>query len=429
MFSAPPRMRAVLALVACCAASMATPVLAQVAPAPDGPAQGAIRAYQQYLSAMRHMHCRFVPSCSQYASDAIARYGLVEGSARAADRLMRCNRSADSRYRRSAEGLLVDPVGEAPRGPASARVPGWLLPEPGRAAPPRSAMLTRERATRLDEAVEFAQLLEERGDCERASAELQRAGMLADTLPAHAWAYARIAHSYLAASQWYFADRAYLTSAMLTSDPGARADVGYAAAVSRFDAEAFAACARLLADPALTAGASGSGPASAVRLASAGGAPPLAADERVGALGGICAMALGDWAGAARGFERATQASPSAERRQRIATLARAASRGPDLPQRSPALAGTLSALLPGAGQAYCGRPLDGVRHLLFNAALIYTVVTIAQHDEVPAAVIVGSVELPFYLGNVIGARENARQFSRDRRMQLLVQGIAASER
>jgi hypothetical protein len=56
-------------------------------------------------------------------------------------------------------------------------------------------------------------------------------------------------------------------------------------------------------------------------------------------------------------------------------------------------------------------------------------VVTIAQHDEVPAAVIVGSVELPFYLGNVIGAKESARQWSRERRMQLLVQGIAASAR
>jgi putative membrane protein insertion efficiency factor len=426
---AEPRLRRALARVALCALCAAAPAAAQDATAPDDPAHGAIRVYQQHLSAMRHMHCRFVPSCSQYASDAIARYGLVEGSARAADRLMRCNRSADSRYRRSAEGLLVEPVGEAPRGPAVARVPGWLLPEPEHGPPPRSLRLPRERAARLDEAVEFAQLLEQRGDCERASAEFQRAGMLADTLPAHAWAYARIARCYLDASQWYFADRAYLTSAMLTSDTGTRASVGYAAAVSRFDAEAFTACARLLADPALTAGASGSGPASAVRLASADGSPPLAPDERVGALAGLCAFALGDWDGAARGFGRATQASPSAERRERIATLAQAASRGPELPRRSPAVAGTLSALLPGAGQVYCGRRLDGLRHLLFNAALVYTVVTIAQHDEVPAAVIVGSVELPFYLGNVIGAKESARQWSRERRMQLLVQGIAASAR
>ena len=153
---ASPRLRRALARVALCALSAAAPAAAQDAAAPDDPAHGAIRVYQQHLSAMRHMHCRFVPSCSQYASDAIARYGLVEGSARAADRLMRCNRSADSRYRRSAEGLLVDPVGEAPRGPAIARVPGWLLPEPEHAAPPRSLRLARERAARLDEAVEFA---------------------------------------------------------------------------------------------------------------------------------------------------------------------------------------------------------------------------------------------------------------------------------
>jgi hypothetical protein len=35
------------------------------------PASGAIRVYQQHLSAMRHMHCRLTPSCSQYASDGV----------------------------------------------------------------------------------------------------------------------------------------------------------------------------------------------------------------------------------------------------------------------------------------------------------------------------------------------------------------------
>ena len=35
--------------------------------------------------------CKYHPSCSQYASDAIRKYGLLRGSAKAGWRLLRCN--------------------------------------------------------------------------------------------------------------------------------------------------------------------------------------------------------------------------------------------------------------------------------------------------------------------------------------------------
>jgi uncharacterized protein len=35
--------------------------------------------------------CKYHPSCSQYASDAIHKHGLVKGSVKAAWRLARCN--------------------------------------------------------------------------------------------------------------------------------------------------------------------------------------------------------------------------------------------------------------------------------------------------------------------------------------------------
>jgi putative membrane protein insertion efficiency factor len=35
--------------------------------------------------------CRYHPSCSQYASDALRKYGPVRGSVKAAWRLLRCN--------------------------------------------------------------------------------------------------------------------------------------------------------------------------------------------------------------------------------------------------------------------------------------------------------------------------------------------------
>ena len=66
---------------------------------------------------------------------------------------------------------------------------------------------------------------------------------------------------------------------------------------------------------------------------------------------------------------------------------------------------------------------------LLFNAALIYTVASLASHEQVPAAVLVGTVALPFYIGNVLGARDAATRFERDQRMRLLAKAIEESSR
>lgn len=36
-------------------------------------------------------HCRFIPSCSEYAHEAVLRFGFVRGSLLAAWRLLRCH--------------------------------------------------------------------------------------------------------------------------------------------------------------------------------------------------------------------------------------------------------------------------------------------------------------------------------------------------
>ena len=51
----------------------------------------AIRFYQSHISARTAAHCRFFPTCSAYAYQAICRYGALRGSALAAWRLLRCN--------------------------------------------------------------------------------------------------------------------------------------------------------------------------------------------------------------------------------------------------------------------------------------------------------------------------------------------------
>ncbi|MEE2851266.1 MAG: membrane protein insertion efficiency factor YidD [Actinomycetota bacterium] len=49
-----------------------------------------IQLYRQMVSPLRPATCRFVPTCSQYAVDALNEYGLIRGSWLAAARLAKC---------------------------------------------------------------------------------------------------------------------------------------------------------------------------------------------------------------------------------------------------------------------------------------------------------------------------------------------------
>ena len=51
---------------------------------------GCIRCYQRFISPLLGRHCRFEPSCSQYAIEAIALHGVFKGICLAMWRLLRC---------------------------------------------------------------------------------------------------------------------------------------------------------------------------------------------------------------------------------------------------------------------------------------------------------------------------------------------------
>lgn len=51
----------------------------------------AIRGYQALVSPLLPPSCRFTPSCSQYALEAVRRHGALKGSWLAARRLARCH--------------------------------------------------------------------------------------------------------------------------------------------------------------------------------------------------------------------------------------------------------------------------------------------------------------------------------------------------
>lgn len=50
-----------------------------------------IRAYQHRISPALPRRCRYEPSCSSYAVEAIGRFGVIRGTLLAVWRLLRCN--------------------------------------------------------------------------------------------------------------------------------------------------------------------------------------------------------------------------------------------------------------------------------------------------------------------------------------------------
>ncbi len=50
-----------------------------------------LRAYKWAISPMFGPACRYVPTCSEYAMEAVERYGVLRGGLKAVGRLLRCH--------------------------------------------------------------------------------------------------------------------------------------------------------------------------------------------------------------------------------------------------------------------------------------------------------------------------------------------------
>ena len=62
-----------------------------------------VRAYQRFISPALPRRCKYHPTCSAYAMQAIERYGILRGAVLAGWRLLRCNTFSHGGY---------DPVSE-----------------------------------------------------------------------------------------------------------------------------------------------------------------------------------------------------------------------------------------------------------------------------------------------------------------------------
>jgi putative membrane protein insertion efficiency factor len=57
-----------------------------------------LETYKRWVSPSLPPSCRYVPTCSEYAAEAVERFGFIRGTAMAAWRILRCHPFAKGGY-------------------------------------------------------------------------------------------------------------------------------------------------------------------------------------------------------------------------------------------------------------------------------------------------------------------------------------------
>jgi len=118
----------------------------------------------------------------------------------------------------------------------------------------------------------------------------------------------------------------------------------------------------------------------------------------------------GEWGKARGSVERLWPRGHEAEQRERLMGVLKAG----ESRRRSPAVAGLLSGLIPGAGQLYCGRPRDAGLAMLINGLFIWGAVEAGTRGNYPLAAGLSLIEFAWYGGTVYGAVNCAHKHELD---------------
>ena len=105
--------------------------------------------------------------------------------------------------------------------------------------------------------------------------------------------------------------------------------------------------------------------------------------------------------------------SPSSPLYPSANTISSGIERMDDMPQKSPLAAGTLAAIIPGAGHLYMERPIDAFVSFLLNGAFILAAVELFHHDNYVAGGIVSFFEVGWYTGNIYSAVNSAHKYNK----------------
>ena len=131
----------------------------------------------------------------------------------------------------------------------------------------------------------------------------------------------------------------------------------------------------------------------------------------------IVLMAMEEWQRARETFSLVPKDSPLSGS---ASIMASELQRMDDLPKKSPAMAGTLAAIIPGAGHFYTERPRDALVAFLLNGAFICGAIELFRHDNYVAGGIVTFFEIGWYTGNIYSAVSSAHKYNKKTREDFL---------
>ena len=113
-----------------------------------------------------------------------------------------------------------------------------------------------------------------------------------------------------------------------------------------------------------------------------------------------------------KGLERLAEQYPDDPAAKKAAEARELLTEYKKLPKKSMALAGVMSAVVPGTGYMYAEHYGDGVTAFIINALFIAGTVTAVVNENYAVAGIVGGVGMPFYIGNIYGSANAARKWN-----------------
>jgi outer membrane protein assembly factor BamD (BamD/ComL family) len=262
--------------------------------------------------------------------------------------------------------------------------PLWSQPTPP-AAP-------SDPLTDADQILGFANALFNDGDYFRAITEYKRFLFLHPTDPRAGRVQLQVGLSYQRGQQWDDARQTFESIARQHPDAEIRAEAAYLVGETSFQQGRYA---QAIADLRPVAERYGQTPAG----------------ERARYLLGWSYLRARQWPEASQTFDSIGTTSPLFPSSR---VLADAAREGEHLPRKSPALAGLMSAVIPGTGHFYTGRFRDGTIALLLNGAFLAAGIEAVSAGNEAAAGLLFFFEAAWYSGALYGAVNAAQKYNRD---------------
>jgi outer membrane protein assembly factor BamD (BamD/ComL family) len=246
--------------------------------------------------------------------------------------------------------------------------------------------------TDADQILGFADALFNDGDYFRAITEYKRFLFLHPTDARGGRVQLRIGLAYQRGQQWEDARQTFEVIARQHPDADIRAEAAY-----------------LIGETAFRQGRYAQAIADLRPVAERYGQTPVG--ERARYLLGWSYLRARQWPEASQAFESIDTASPLFPSSRALADAAR---EGEHLPRKSPALAGLMSAVIPGTGHFYTGRWRDGTVALLLNGAFLAAGIEAVSAGNEAAAGLLLFFEAAWYSGAIYGAVNAAHKYNLD---------------